>query len=145
ELVIDAVACMKRIDPETLPDTGTLRGDLIAMIKPHSIEDGERKLQIMAGLVSMLSTSPELADAVNETIVDPRAAVNRVLLTRAVERGEIPADTDIERLALISPSMAAYRVLVQRKPVDRKFLISVIDGVMLPAAGIRSPQAAQPS
>jgi AcrR family transcriptional regulator len=144
ELVIDAVACMKRIDPETLPDTGTLRGDLVAMIKPHSIEDGERKLQIMAGLVSMLSTSPELADAVNATIVDPRAAVNRVLLTRAVERGEIPADTDIEPLALLSPSMAAYRVLILRKPVDRKFLISLIDGVLLPAVGIRPP-AAQPS
>ena len=38
ELVIDAVACMKKgdLDYSQLPDTGTLRGDLIAMIKPHS-------------------------------------------------------------------------------------------------------------
>ena len=59
ELVIDAVACMKSadIDFDALPDTGTLRGDLIAMIKPHSIEDGAKKLQVMAGLVSMLSTA----------------------------------------------------------------------------------------
>src|ERR1700709_873862 len=49
ELVIDAVACMKSadVDPATLPDTGTLRGDLVAMIKPHRIEDGERKLRVM--------------------------------------------------------------------------------------------------
>src|SRR6186713_2049587 len=42
ELVIDAVACMKgnHFDPANLPDTGTLRGDLIALIKPHAIEDG---------------------------------------------------------------------------------------------------------
>jgi AcrR family transcriptional regulator len=141
ELVIDAVACMKTADLERdrLPDTGTLRGDLVAMIKPHSIEDGERKLQIMAGLMSMLSRAPELADAANHAIVEPRAAVNRILMRRAVERGEISADCDIETLSLIAPSMAAYRVLILRKPVDREFLISLIDGVILPAVGLRAP------
>src|ERR671916_417754 len=70
DLVIDAVACMKQSDlaPEKLPDTGTLRGDLVAMIKPHSIEDGERKLRVLAGVVSMLSRDPQLADAVNSAI-----------------------------------------------------------------------------
>src|ERR1700712_1282335 len=35
ELVLDAVACMKQSDlhPDELPDTGTLRGDLLSMIK----------------------------------------------------------------------------------------------------------------
>lgn len=138
ELVIDAVACMKKGDliHAELPDTGTLRGDLVAMIKPHSIEDGEKKLQIMAGLMSMLSREPELAEAANAAIVEPRAAVNRVLMHRAVERGEISADCDIDTLSLISPSMAAYRVLILRKPVDRAFLISLIDGVIMPAVGL---------
>jgi AcrR family transcriptional regulator len=138
ELVLDAVACMKAdtIDSQELPDTGTLRGDLVAMIKPHSIEDGEKKLQIMAGLMSMLSREPDLAAAANAAIVEPRARINRMLMGRAVERGEIPADCDIETLSLIAPSMAAYRVLILRKPVDRPFLISLIDGVILPAVGL---------
>jgi AcrR family transcriptional regulator len=140
ELVIDAVACMKKVDPDfsTLPDTGTLRGDLIAMIKPHSIEDAEKKLQIMAGLMSMLSRAPELVDAVNAAIIEPRASANRFLMRRAVERGEIAADCDIDALALLTPAMASYRTLMLRKPVDRAFLVSVIDGVILPALGIRS-------
>jgi len=138
ELVVDAVACMKRVDvdSETLPDTGTLRGDLIAMMKPHTIVDAEKKLRVMAGLVSMLAENPELADAVNAAIVEPRASINRMFLRRAVERGEIPADCDIEQLALVAPSMAAYRVLVLRKPVDRHFLLRVIDDILLPAVGI---------
>jgi AcrR family transcriptional regulator len=142
ELVLDAVACMKNsdIDYAQLPDTGTLRGDLVAMIKPHSIEDGEKKLQIMAGLMSMLSRAPELAQAANAAIVEPRASVNRILMRRAIDRGEISADCDIETLSLISPSMAAYRVLILRKPVDRKFLISLIDGVVLPAVGLGGPK-----
>jgi AcrR family transcriptional regulator len=138
ELVLDAVACMKQndIDYAHLPDTGTLRGDLIAMIKPHSIEDSERKLRIMAGLVSMLSRDPDLAEAVNAVIVEPRAAVSRILMRRAADRGEISPDCDIETLSLITPSMTAYRVLVLKKPVDRPFLVSLIDGVLLPAVGL---------
>jgi AcrR family transcriptional regulator len=138
ELVLDAVACMKKSDLDSLqiPDTGTLRGDLVAMIRPPTIDDAERKLKVMAGLASMLSTAPELADAANEAIVEPRARINRMLLTRAVERGEISADVDIPLIALISPSMVAYRTLLLRKPIDRAFLIRVIDDVVLPAAGL---------
>ncbi|ERK69672.1 TetR/AcrR family transcriptional regulator [Leifsonia aquatica] len=139
DLVIDAVACMKKgdIDFDALPDTGTLRGDLVAMMKPHTIVDAEKKLQIMAGLVSMLAKDPGLADTVNAAIVEPRASVNRIFLRRAVERGEIPADADIDKLALLAPAMASYRVLILRKPVDREFLLSIMDDILLPAVGIR--------
>lgn len=139
EMVVEAVACMKKndIDFEHLPDTGTLRGDLVAMIKPHAIEDGERKLQVMAGLTSMLARDPDLVDAVTAAIVEPRASLNRLFMRRAIDRGEISADTDVETLAMIMPSMTAYRVLILQQPVDRAYLISLIDGVLLPAVGIR--------
>jgi AcrR family transcriptional regulator len=136
ELIIDAIACMKQIDIAKLPDTGSLRGDLIAMIKSPSIKDGEKKLQIMAGLMSMLSREPGLADAANSAIIEPRAAANRVLVQRAIDRGEISADCDIDLLSMISPAMVAYRVLILRKPVDREFLISIIDGVVMSAVGL---------
>jgi AcrR family transcriptional regulator len=139
ELVIDAVACMNSadIDFDALPDTGTLRGDLIAMIKPHSIEDGAKRLQVMAGLVSMLSKHPELVDTVREAVTEPRVRVNRIFLNRAIERGEIPAEVDVELLSQVGSAMATHRTLILRKPVDRAFVISIIDGVILPACGIR--------
>jgi AcrR family transcriptional regulator len=141
ELVIDAVACMKTagIDFDALPDTGSLRGDLVAMIKPHSIQDGAKKLQVMAGLVSMLSKHPELADSVREAVTEPRVRVNRIFLNRAIERGEIPADVDVELLSQLGSAMATHRTLILRRPVDREFVISIIDGVILPACGIRAP------
>lgn len=141
DLVLDAVACMKsnEIDLSALPDTGTLRGDLVAMIKAPTMRDAERKLQIMAGIVSMLSHNPELAATARSALVEPRAAINRIFFKRAIDRGEIAADLDVERLIMISPSMVAYRVLMLRTPVDREFLLSVIDSVVLPAAGIRAP------
>lgn len=135
ELVIDAVACMKREDlrPEALPDTGTLRGDLLAMIRPPTLQDAQRKLRIMSGVVSMLAKQPELGEALQAVMVEPRAAANRFLLRRAIAREEIRPDCDVDFLALLSPSMAFYRTIILRKPVDRDFLVSIIDEILLPA------------
>lgn len=136
DLVLDAVVCMKSrdIDLDALPDTGTLRGDLIAMIKTPSIRESERKLKVMAGIASMIARSPELAAAAQNALVEPRSSVNRIFFRRAIERGEIPADADVERLCMISPAMVAYSVLMLGKPVDREFLVSTIDKIVLPAA-----------
>ena len=138
ELVLDAVACMKGndIDLGALPDTGTLRGDLVAMVKPRTIEDAQQKLRVMAGVMSLLGQNPGLAEAAREAIVEPRLAINRMFLRRAIDRGEISADIDIERIAAVSQSMGAFRMLMLQKPVDREFVISVIDGIVLPAVGI---------
>jgi len=143
ELVVDAVACMKRgdTDLDSLPDTGTLRGDLVAMVRTPTLQDSERKLRIMAGLVSMVSRSPELADALKAAVVEPRATANRMLMQRAIERGEISSDCDIDALSLVSHAMVSHRVLLLREPVTREFLISLIDGIILPAAGLRSGRA----
>jgi AcrR family transcriptional regulator len=139
ELVIDAVVCMKQgsLDPDNLPDTGTLRGDLIAMIRTPTVQEGERRLQIMAGIASMISRSPELAEAARQAIIEPRLAVNRILMERARGRGEIAADIDIELAATIAPAMVAYRVLMLRTSTTREFMTSLIDRVVLPAVGIR--------
>jgi AcrR family transcriptional regulator len=139
ELIIDAVAQMKRnqVDLEHLPDTGTLRGDLLALFKPQTNEERERRLKIMAALASLLSQDKALADAANSAVVEPWAAAHRALMERAALRGEIPASADIHTLSQIIPSMAAFRSLVQRKSFDLAFLVSMVDGVVLPALGLK--------
>ena len=135
EMVLDAVARMenREVDLEWLPYTGTLRGDLVAMIRPSSLVEGERRLKVMAGLASMMSRHQELAEAGNAAVVEPWVDALHVLMQRAVESGEIPASADIETVSRVIPSMAAYRVFIQREPFDRDFLVSLIDGVVLPA------------
>ncbi|WGY47165.1 TetR/AcrR family transcriptional regulator [Vibrio sp. ABG19] len=139
ELVVDAIAHLKHseIDLESLPDTGTLRGDLLALFKPETAEVGKRKMRIMAGLASVLLENPQLAEAGDEAIVKPWATINRILMVRARDRGEIAANADINAVSRVIPSMAAYRALIQRKPFDLPFLTTIIDGVLLPALSKR--------
>ena len=142
ELVIDAVAHTKRkqVDLEHLPDTGTLRGDLLGLFKPQSIEESKRRLKIMTALASLLSQDQALADAANAAVVQPWAEAHFALMKRAVERGEISASADIGTLSQIIPSMAAYRTMFQRKPFDLAFLVSMVDGVIIPALRVdKSP------
>ncbi|MCI3945736.1 TetR/AcrR family transcriptional regulator [Pseudomonas syringae] len=135
ELILEAVTHLKRsqVDLQHLPDTGTLRGDLLALFKPQSVEEAEHKMRVMAGLASVLLQNPQLAEAGDAAIVQPWAVVNRLLMNRALERGEISENADINALSQVLPSMAAYRALIQRKPFDLVFLTALIDGVLLPA------------
>jgi AcrR family transcriptional regulator len=132
ELVRDALAWMNQnhLELDLLPDMGTLRNDLLALLKPQSIEEGERKLRVLSGLGSFFTQNP---DAVNGGIFEPWVAVNRELMHRAVSRGEISAHADIETACQVIVSMASYRGLVQRKTFDKRFYTELIDGVLLPA------------
>lgn len=140
ELILDAVARMKRnqVDLGNLPDTGTLRGDLLGLFKPQTNEERERRLKITGALASLLSQDAALAGAASAAVVAPWAAAQRALLERAALRGEIPASVDIDTLSRLIPSMAAFRTLVERKPIDLAFLLPLVDGVLLPAVGLSS-------
>ncbi len=144
ELVVDAVARMKREQVGTgpLPDTGDLREDLLALFRPRSVQEGERRLRIMAGLASMPVQDQASADAVSAAIVRPWAEAHRLLMRRAVDRGQASAAADVDTLSQVVASMAAYRALIQRRPFERDFLVSLVDGVLMPA--LRGPRAEAP-
>ncbi|MDH2328975.1 TetR/AcrR family transcriptional regulator [Cereibacter sp. SYSU M97828] len=135
DLVLDAVAHMKaqQIDLEALPDTGSLRGDLLALFQPHEGAQVDRVLRAMAGVVSMISQVPGLAETGDYSIFEPWIAANTVLMNRAKARGKIAPAADVALAAQIIPSMAAYRALILRMAIDRDLLVRLVDQVVLPA------------
>ena len=136
-LILAAIAGLDTdFDPARLPDTGALRSDLTAMGNPHWAGASEQRVKILSGLASMLSSTPDLTEVINTALVEPSVAACRHLIQRAVDRGEARPDADIETLAHVIPSMAAYRSMSTKQPADRAFLQSIIDGVLLPAVGL---------
>ncbi|ROR90992.1 TetR/AcrR family transcriptional regulator [Nocardioides aurantiacus] len=135
EMVLEAVARTRpgEVSKEELPDTGTLRGDLLALFKPQPREETERRMKVMAALASMVLMHPDFDAAVNDTMVASWADSYRVLMRRAAQRGEISTSADIDTIADVIPSVAAYRALIQRRAFESDFLTTWIDGVILPA------------
>lgn len=141
QLVIDAIASTghKTVTAADLPDTGSLRGDLLALADIGPGEESNRKLHILAGLISALPDHPDLAAMVSEQLVAPRAALMHALLEQAAARGEIASGRDLGTLALAGPAMTVYRVMIMNKPLDLAFYTAVVDEVLLPMATGKPP------
>jgi AcrR family transcriptional regulator len=133
DLVLEAVSRMSQsdVDVARLPDTGSLRGDMTAMILPLDDQQQQVRIQAMAGLVSLAKTDQRLAEAAVGTGIGPWVEASRILMQRAVDRGEYPP-ADIGTLAEIIPMMCVARA-VQRLPITREFSLALVDGVIIPA------------
>lgn len=96
QLVIALVAQVAVAAAQT-PDTGTLRGDLLAFLNT-TIAGVSHPLarRIIPDLLAEGVRNPTLAGALQTEIGASRRALVADLLRRAVARGELPADLDIE-------------------------------------------------
>jgi AcrR family transcriptional regulator len=79
-----------------VPDTGSLRGDLIE-VQRHQVElmNSPDNRRVTAGLVADLAADPELAETYVTDYLAPRRAAVWEVLQRGVARGEIRADADL--------------------------------------------------
>lgn len=139
DLVVDAVSRAKGFPIPPDVDTGSLRGDLIAL----SCTDGgfpeAVPMPVLAGLLSALHRDEELQKAFHNRFLAPRIAAVNSIYARAVRRGEIAADVDIELLSRTLPSVIVYHAFILGIPPDDELVIRVIDNLLLPAArGSRS-------
>ncbi|MEY9875515.1 AcrR family transcriptional regulator [Streptacidiphilus sp. MAP12-33] len=132
ELVVDAVSHMKaRLEQ---PDTGSLRGDLIALTSHATAGDDSFRVDVQAGLVSGLVRDAQLREVFAERFVAPRKAVFRTVFEHAVERGEIAPVPNAELLSDIVPSLVFHQMILTGRPPDAAFILRVIDEIVLPLA-----------
>jgi len=134
ELVVDAVSRAKDIPDARVPDTGSLRGDLLALTCGPCGQAQRLPLSVLGGLLTALQTDAELASAWRERFLAPRMEVTRTIFERASSRGELRPDVDIDVMVTVLPSMCAFRCTVEGRSVDADFVTLVLDQVVLPAA-----------
>ena len=137
ELVLAAIASLGHpLEREGLPDTGRLRSDLLALIDSRWLGGADRRIEVLAGVSSLLMSSTTLAEAIHAQITQPYVAAYSELLRRAVERREIPETADLQTLAQVVPAFSTHQLMFMKRPLDRAFYVSVIDHVLLPAVGL---------
>ncbi|MFG2206515.1 TetR/AcrR family transcriptional regulator [Streptomyces sp. NPDC048638] len=121
----------------TLPDTGSLRGDLEALLHTVlTLLTVPPAADIAVSALGAVTHSPELADHISEFFAD-RLAREQPVFDRAVARGELSADTDPILLVDLLAGAAWLRVVLRRRPVEKDFVAravrTVLDGAL--AAG----------
>jgi len=136
-VVADAIAHWRRrqgpVDP---PNTGSLRGDIEALVAavPEFDESSMGTMQVVVSVATAAMHNPVLAAALDDLVLDPPRHVVRVLLDHALARGEIPAGRDLSLIPDVALGLNVLRVMT-RRPVDRVFVRRVLEDVILPLAG----------
>ena len=141
-LVIDAIACLKS-SPAT-PDTGSLRGDLIASFCGLGGLTDQRSVQSFSSVLTAVTRDPEFAAAFRRDVLGPKQEASRQIFVRARERGEIGPDVDLDLLAPALAGIVLHRLHVLGQPPDGTVIERVIDQIILPAATAGRPASARP-
>jgi AcrR family transcriptional regulator len=127
-LVIDA--CSRISDEQEVPDTGSLEGDVTAILTNigHLLGTA-RWSSVLPSIVDVAERDPEFAD-IHRRIQQGHAAPLRTVIDRAAERGEIPAAAD--RSAMIAGLMGPlfYRRWFSREPIDEQFIKTTTGNVI---------------
>jgi AcrR family transcriptional regulator len=129
---------------DTVPDTGTLRGDIIALITLAHSRMNMLGRTAMLGLLADISTDPEangflLAGLVNEIT----SLLDKAVYTRAIARGEITEEHLTERLRRLPIDLVRNEVIIFGA-VSPETLESIVDEVVLPALRARGATVRRP-
>ena len=143
-LALDALAAeWAAPGPAAERDTGSLRGDLLAQLRPWLRQlNGKPFGRVIAGLVAQAQTDPEFAVLYREHFVQPRRDATRPLLLRAIERGEIAPDTDLDVTLDLLYGPIYHRLLHGHAPLNDHFVQQVVDSVIAAASVAGSPKPA---
>jgi len=114
-----------------VPDTGSLRGD-IRQYLDNACEAIAHPLarHIIPDLLAEATRNPALADALVPTLRTPRRAKAAVLFQRAVKRGELAADSDLEMCMDFLAGPLYWRLAVVHTQTGEDYLDRLTDRIL---------------
>jgi AcrR family transcriptional regulator len=130
ELVAEAVRCCKASKFE-IPDTGSLRGDLLTLLRGMAEAMAGEDGPLLTGLVMAMRSDPELA-AEMRSFAAAKSPVGREICARAVERGELCASGTSGLIEEIAPPLLFMRCFARGEPLDESFVAHIVDDILLP-------------
>ncbi|MDQ7804938.1 TetR/AcrR family transcriptional regulator [Amycolatopsis sp. A133] len=126
--MITAVVAEFSVQRADVEDTGSLRGDLRAMIQAvldwltHPLFS-----RVLPDLVAEGARNPELAESARTSIGGPRRDRAEVMLRRAIARGELPEDLDLEMALDVLAAPIYWRLVVRQAPAGPDYLDRLVE------------------
>jgi AcrR family transcriptional regulator len=119
------------------PDTGTLRGDLLALLLGFTERVGDRPFgRVIGALITEAATDPVFGALYRERYVEPRRAQAREIFQRAIGRGEIGVGTDVEAAIDLLYGAVYHRLLHGHAPLTADFVETTVGIVVTGIGGI---------
>jgi AcrR family transcriptional regulator len=114
-----------------IPDTGTLRGDLLAIaLDGAELHRSLHERSVLNGFLAGIVADPTLGPAYREGFLDADYRRLQVIFERAKERGELDDDVDPGIGLEMLVAFGFYRSLFTRDPLDPDVLGRVVDVIV---------------
>jgi AcrR family transcriptional regulator len=134
ELVLAAIAHYGHTHPIETPDTGTLRGDLLALLTAFSKARATFIAVLAAagfsGLLADTGLTP--AQARDKLLTDQRIRNDQIIYQRAHDRGEITLDHIPPAVLAMPFDLVRHDLLMNLNPLPPKRIHSIINELFLP-------------
>jgi hypothetical protein len=132
ELVVAAIGHHAALAALDIPDTGTLRGDVLVLLRQWSASVSE-----VAGVLSFVFADYFDANGLSPSDLRERILVGTpsrmaTIIQRAVERGEIYPGRLSPRMASLPVDLVRHDVIMTRAPVPDDTLTEIVDRLFLP-------------
>jgi AcrR family transcriptional regulator len=140
ELVFAAIEHHRGAHPVEMPDTGSLRGDLLALIA--AIDAARGPLFAVVGASGVLTDAGLTPNQARTRFLGEQPPLrDHVLYKRAAARGEIDLDQIPDAVLALPFDLARHDMVVDRKPLKRARLESIVDEIFMPLVGGGAPSA----
>jgi AcrR family transcriptional regulator len=140
ELIVAAIEELR--PPEEPPDTGSLVGDLSAVVAAQRQRLATSSLpRVLPRVLGEAMENPELHAEIVSRAIEPIRRMLATAIERAIERGELRDDLDVEAMIDILHAIPVYKLLVGRgdirvlADVPQRTLPMLLEGVSSSSAG----------
>lgn len=135
DLVQAAVTRKVRKAPIDPPDTGTFRGDMVAILRlsnERSVSSNAMLFAYLGGYFQETGTSPK---DLRELLIDKQRSTIDIIIDRAVERGEVDPTRLTPRRRTLAVDLFRHEALMTLAPVPDAVIEEILDEVFLPLVG----------
>jgi AcrR family transcriptional regulator len=131
ELVIAAIRRHRPMLSGEVPDTGSLRGDVLALLSRMSDRMAEIGPETVYGVLGDYFADAELFSRVQEQVLQIGAGVMATILGRAEARGEARAEIS-PMIATLPTDLFRNRMFLTRNPPSGDVIAEIVDEIFLP-------------
>jgi AcrR family transcriptional regulator len=131
ELVVAALRRRRPMLSGEVPDTGSLRGDVVALLTRMSTSLAKTGPEMLYGLLGDYLADADLFERLRADVLQIGTEVTTTMLQRAAARGEARPDVS-PRVAALPTDLYRNELLLRRTPPDKGVIAEIVDEVFLP-------------
>jgi AcrR family transcriptional regulator len=132
DLMLAAIRHRAMGDAGPIPDTGSLRGDVIALLEYGNEHRTGMAALLSAQLGAYYQETGRTPSDVRLELLGGRASSMDLIMQRAIERGEVASERATPRLVTLPFDLFRHEILMTLTSVSAEVIREIVDDVFLP-------------